>query len=149
MEITFGYQKNLVICSNSELLKRTWSNSSNDENIGQVLSHLCGRTFESFAFRTCPPPHHRPWCCLDVEPEMESNFTCLVSRWLRQLSITLNRIDGNEHVILKDAFDNRTFAFCALPVGNDAAPLRIHRGDGELFALLGKIPQNNSQILKS
>ena len=33
MEITFGYQKNLVICSNSELLKRTWSNSTNDEKI--------------------------------------------------------------------------------------------------------------------
>jgi transcription-repair coupling factor (superfamily II helicase) len=33
MEITFGYQKNLVICSNSELLKRTWSNSKNDEKI--------------------------------------------------------------------------------------------------------------------
>ena len=33
MEITFGYQKNLVICSNSELLKRTWSNSTHDEKI--------------------------------------------------------------------------------------------------------------------
>ena len=33
MEITFGYQKNLVICSNSELLKRTWSNSTNDEKV--------------------------------------------------------------------------------------------------------------------
>ena len=33
MEITFGYQKNLVICSNSELLKKTWSNSTNDEKI--------------------------------------------------------------------------------------------------------------------
>ena len=33
MEITFGYQKNLVICSNSELLKRAWSNSTNDEKI--------------------------------------------------------------------------------------------------------------------
>ena len=33
MEITFGYQKNLVICSNSELLKRIWSNSTNDKKI--------------------------------------------------------------------------------------------------------------------
>ncbi len=33
MEITFGYQKNLVICSNSELLKRAWSNSTNDEKV--------------------------------------------------------------------------------------------------------------------
>ncbi len=33
MEITFGYQKNLVICSNSELLKRAWSNSTNNEKI--------------------------------------------------------------------------------------------------------------------
>ena len=33
MEITFGYQKNLVICSNSELLKRTWSNSTNGEKV--------------------------------------------------------------------------------------------------------------------
>ena len=33
MEITFGYQKNLVICSNSELLKRAWSNSTHDEKI--------------------------------------------------------------------------------------------------------------------
>ena len=33
MEITFGYQKNLVICSNSELLKKTWSNSTNNEKI--------------------------------------------------------------------------------------------------------------------
>lgn len=56
-------------------------------------------------------------------------------------------IDGNEHVILKDAFDNRTFAFCALPVGNDAAPLRIHRGDGELFALLGKVPESGGFAL--
>ena len=29
MEITFGYQKNLVICSNSDLLGNTWSASQN------------------------------------------------------------------------------------------------------------------------
>lgn len=56
-------------------------------------------------------------------------------------------IDGNEHVVLKDAFDNRTFAFCALPVGNAQAPLRIHREDGELFALLGKVPESGGFAL--
>jgi hypothetical protein len=56
-------------------------------------------------------------------------------------------IDGNEHVILKDAYDNRTFAFCALPLGNTMAPLRIHRGDGELFALLGKVPEHGGFAL--
>jgi hypothetical protein len=56
-------------------------------------------------------------------------------------------VDGNEHIILKDAFDNRTFAFCALPVGNALAPLRIHRGDGELFALLGKVPEHGGFAL--
>jgi len=56
-------------------------------------------------------------------------------------------IDGNEHVILKDAYDNRIFAFCALPVGNTKAPLRIHRGDGELFALLGKVPEHGGFAL--
>lgn len=56
-------------------------------------------------------------------------------------------IDGNEHVILKDAYDNRTFAFCALPVGNAQAPLRIHRGDGELFALLGRVPEHGGFAL--
>ena len=33
MEITFGYQKNLVICSNSEYLKRAWSSSLNKEKV--------------------------------------------------------------------------------------------------------------------
>jgi len=56
-------------------------------------------------------------------------------------------IDGNEHVVLKDAFDNRLFAFCALPVGNTQAPLRIHREDGELFALLGKVPESGGFAL--
>lgn len=56
-------------------------------------------------------------------------------------------IDGNEHVVLKDAFDNRTFAFCALPVGNAQAPLRIHREDGELFALLGQVPESGGFAL--
>ena len=33
MEITFGYQKNLVICSNSDNLSKTWSQTTHESKV--------------------------------------------------------------------------------------------------------------------
>ena len=70
MEITFGYQKNLVICSNSDVLKRAWSDSTNEEKI--LIPDLEVLPYDNFS------PH----------PEVSSKRLIALRDLLRKNSIT-------------------------------------------------------------
>tara|TARA_B100001057_G_scaffold500961_1_gene619263 strand:- start:151 stop:3084 length:2934 start_codon:yes stop_codon:yes gene_type:complete len=70
MEITFGYQKNLIICSNSEYLKRAWSSSLNKEKV--LIPDLEVLPYDNFS------PH----------PEVSSRRLIALRDLLRRDSIT-------------------------------------------------------------
>ena len=71
MEITFGYQKNLVICSNSDLLSNTWSASQNKDKV--LLPDLEVLPYDNFS------PH----------PEISSKRLIALRNILKKDSLTV------------------------------------------------------------